>query len=138
MYFGLKQTDRKGGRKVKCNGDCENCVYDDCIASTKEILEMDSKDKGYYTGLGRYEELTTDQKYYVRNREKYIARANKYYADNKEKKKEYNRKYYQKHKEEMIARALSWQKENWFKEKERQREKARKKRETIKNGTKTV
>ena len=123
---------------MKCNGDCENCVYDDCIASTKEILEMDSKDKGYYTGLGRYEELTTDQKYYVRNREKYIARANKYYADNKEKKKEYNRKYYQKHKEEMIARALSWQKENWFKEKERQREKARKKRETIKNGTKTV
>jgi hypothetical protein len=134
----LKVLDKKGGRKVKCNGDCENCVYDDCIASTKEILEMDSKDKGHYTGLGNYDELSTDQKYYVRNREKYIARAKKYYADNKEKKKEYNRKYYQKHKEEMIARALSWQKENWFKEKERQREKARKKRETIKNGTKTV
>lgn len=123
---------------MKCNGDCENCVYDDCIASTKEILEMDSKDKGYYTGLGRYEELTTDQKYYVRNREKYIARANKYYADNKEKKKEYNRKYYQKHKEEFVARAIQWQKENVEVKREYDKERKRKVYEAKKNGTKTV
>lgn len=122
-----------------CNGDCLNCKFDDCIASQSECLKFSKEEKNdYYTDLGCMNELTKDQLKYLKNREKYIARAKKYYADNKEKKKEYNRKYYQKHKEEMIARALSWQKENWFKEKERQREKARKKRETIKNGTKTV
>jgi hypothetical protein len=129
----------KGGRKVKCNGDCENCVYDDCIASTKEILAMESYDKkGRYTGLGRYEELTTDQKYYVRNREKYIARAKKYYADNKEKRREYNRLYYQKHKKEFVARAIQWQKDNVEVKREYDKERKRKIYEAKKNGTKTV
>ena len=116
-----------------CNGDCLNCKFDDCIASQSDCLKFSKEEKNdYYTDLGFKDELTKDQLKYLKNREKYIAKAKKYYQEHKEERKKYSKKYYQLNKEKMIERAMQWQKENWFKEKERQREKTRRKYDEIK------
>ena len=117
---------------MKCDGNCLECKFDDCIATTKECLEMSRNEKDYYTSLGCADELTPNQVKYLKNREKYIERAKKYYAENKEKRKAYASQYYQNNKQKLIERAMQWQKENWFKEQERQREKTRRKYNEIK------
>lgn len=139
MYFGLKQTDKKGGRKVKCDGDCLNCKFDDCIASTKDILVMESQEKGYYTGLGTIDELSDEQKKYLKKRDRVLAKAKADYVANKEKYRKRNREQYLKRKEDRIARAIQWQKEHADQKREYDRERKRRKRNEIKeNNSKTV
>lgn len=43
--------------KAKCNYDCFNCAYDDCIASDKDIttverMEISHRDKRYFNDTG--------------------------------------------------------------------------------------
>ena len=139
MYFGLKQTDKKGGRKVKCDGDCLNCKFNDCIASTKDILVMESQEKGYYTGLGTIDELSDEQKKYLKKRDRVLAKAKADYAANKEKYRKRNREQYLKRKEDRIARAIQWQKEHADQKREYDRLRKRRKQNEIKeNNSKTV
>ena len=40
---------------AKCNRDCFNCIYDDCIietASSKERKEIKMRDESYFNTLG--------------------------------------------------------------------------------------
>ena len=90
--------------------------------------------------------------YYLKNKERCIERAKKWYQDNKEKWKEYYRKYYEEHKEELNERERKRYKENkerykeYYKKyywenaeriRERQREYARQNKEKIKEYNKT-
>lgn len=64
---------------MKCNRDCLNCIYDNCIDDY-------------------------DHEKYMKNRQKYIARAIQWQKDhperNREIKKKYYAKYIEKHREE--------------------------------------
>lgn len=100
---------------------------------------MESQEKGYYTGLGTIDELSDEQKKYLKKRDRVLAKAKADYAANKEKYRKRNREQYLKRKEDRIARAIQWQKEHADQKREYDRERKRRKRNEIKeNNSKTV
>lgn len=71
---------------MKCNYDCFNCVFDDCIRG---------KTSGKEAG----------KSYYQRNRERLLVYYRAYRAKNREKIAAYNRKYYAENRVKIIARS---------------------------------
>ena len=63
---------------MKCNRDCFNCIYDDCIADFKSD-------------------------YYQNNRERIIANTKKWKQEHPEQAKEQIKRYYREHREERLA-----------------------------------
>lgn len=107
----------------KCNGDCFNCVFDDCILEygesvPKEKKEPDSTRQSYYArhraeriayqiAYGRkkygYKPKVEKTKEEILERKRRTARE--YYKNNREKCIEYNREYYQKHREYYLQKS---------------------------------
>ena len=75
----------------KCNMDCLNCIYPDCI-----LTDADNSNYSYYgTHLEQCKEYR--RRYYQKHRDEINAKCKKYYADHKE---EYATKYRAKRAEE--------------------------------------
>ena len=101
----------------RCDLDCLNCKYPDCILNGKELkllYKEDSKLIDNYVemndGLGENRERF--KKYYQKNKEKIKERFKenkdklkeyykKYRQENKDKLKEYSKKYYREKKEKL-------------------------------------
>lgn len=73
--------------RMKCNMDCFNCIYPDCIIDEKDIQV----------------EKRTQSSYYELNREKCLARSNEYNRTHREQRREYDRKRYEKNRERLKA-----------------------------------
>ena len=39
------QEEERANEVFRCNGDCFNCVYDDCMASYRTIMEFERAEK---------------------------------------------------------------------------------------------
>lgn len=104
---------------MTCNGDCFNCIYDDCVCET-DARQRESRRL-------RYQNRTEEEK--TKSREYF----NKWRKANSEKLKEYHRKYYQENKERCDARTEAYRKAHSDKIKEyqkRYREKLKQRKET--------
>ena len=73
-----------------CNGDCFNCVYDDCIY-----------DEGIDPKKARKRE--TQRRYYEKHKEKMQAYKRQWYEENKEHCREQKREWYRKNREKKLA-----------------------------------
>lgn len=73
---------------VRCNRDCFNCVYDDCVAGEDRRGD-------------REKARIRARAYYWRHRETILARNRAYREANPD----YHKKYYQKHRERILAKA---------------------------------
>lgn len=75
-------------KKVRCGAksiqDCLNCNYPDCIASDKEIMEMEHK---------RQRRNSWRREYYERHKTEEISRTKRWNASHKEQIKKYNREW---------------------------------------------
>ena len=62
--------------KVKCNFDCFNCIYDDCIEdSTASPYNYDTRKKeGSYYSRHREERKAQSLQYYYKNKEKILQK----------------------------------------------------------------
>ena len=98
----------------KCDGDCFNCIFDDCILDYSEVLKpcynqskdaTDDKRKEY---LEQYR-----KKYYIskrdyfreyakRNKDKIKKYQKKYRLENADKVRKYQREYMAKYRERMV------------------------------------
>lgn len=98
-----------------CNRDCFNCPYEDCVVddvSTAECSAAENYDRKHGT------------RYWL-NRERYIANAKRWQAENKARVKENAAKYYQANR----ARKLAYQHEYWLKNKDMIMERRRAKKD---------
>lgn len=115
---------------MKCNFDCLNCIYPDCICEDEDLtleermlsdsldLEIKREERGFIIpelGMKKYIRNRLDKKEYeyLRNKKyedkrKYsLARKEyqkAYYQKNRIKKLEYQKAYYQKYKDEILAK----------------------------------
>lgn len=79
---------------MECNHDCFNCAFGDCVndeITETEAQEIESREKPK-------RKHGDSRSYYIRNREKILAKKKVYYQNNKEKIKAYKHKYYETHK----------------------------------------
>lgn len=111
----------------KCNMDCFNCQYSDCI---KEHLTIDEYALSKELDRDIVREITpTDVvrdrerklKWYHKNKESESVKRTKYREENREKLREINRQYYAEHKEEVNQRNLA----NYYTNHEENKKKAR-------------
>ena len=77
----------------KCDKDCFNCPYPDCIVDNDG---SESRDIDKILGL----------------RKKKLEYSKKYYRDHIEERREYGRAYYRKHKDSMYAYQKEWREKN--------------------------
>ena len=70
-----------------CNGDCFNCEFNDCVLSEKECGKLEPLDSK------TQKQKSARHEYYLKNKEKYIARAVEWRKKNKEKAYEIDKKY---------------------------------------------
>lgn len=72
---------------MKCNGDCFNCIFSDCIASDAEIMAMEHNET-----VAERERKTRQNEYYYRwcdaHREEYLKYHREYMQNWRAKKKE--------------------------------------------------
>lgn len=73
---------------AKCNGDCFNCPFPDCILSYGEAVSDPERRQAYH-------ETHLEQE---------RARDRRYYEEHKEERKAYGRAYHAAHKEEINAK----------------------------------
>lgn len=73
---------------MKCNMDCFNCIYPDCILDEKDIQV----------------EKRNSCTYYEMNRDKCLAKAKEYGRTHRDQKREYDKKRYAENREQMKAR----------------------------------
>lgn len=86
----------------KCNGDCFNCPYDDCILHDGDIDTDDTKELDKELDLLNLVDSDKKEKqmeYYQQNRDWLLAYYKQYYRENKEKYLEYAKRYRQRNKE---------------------------------------
>lgn len=99
----------------KCNHDCFQCAFDDCICDDKAWTNEKVEDENLLNHNAYMHRLWSrnnrdkvklhHRTYYIKNKEICNKKARKYYQEHKEelnqKRRENKRKYYQEHKEEM-------------------------------------
>lgn len=103
---------------MKCNYDCFNCKYSDCIANEATVAEM-KQQKEYEKELARKKELESEnidyrRRWELKNYERARENKRRWYEQNKERIKAKKKKYYEENKE----RLLEQQKQHKKKEKE--------------------
>jgi len=92
----------------KCNEDCFNCPYEDCILSDSDILkrekisdelERQARIMSYKPHKHKPKKDKKEYKhnYYQEHREELLDYQRIYYQNHKEKRRAYQRKYYQEH-----------------------------------------
>lgn len=87
---------------MTCNGDCFNCIYDDCIVSETQLLRLMRAEKG------------VSEKALMEKREKDRLRAKAYYQRNRESCKAKNNEWRKAHPEK-VAEYAQRQKEKRIK-----------------------
>lgn len=115
---------------MKCNHDCFNCIYPDCIEdglTAEEVKAANERDKQADVVLSddyrtRWAQLNPE-----RNR----ANKRRHYQNNKERYKKQHRAYYQAHKEELNRKRMELYYANREYELARQKERRRKKAEKV-------
>lgn len=83
----------------KCNGDCFNCIYPDCILDVSGGLSNAEKATEEYQEKRKLELKKYWMLYQEKNKERIKETKKAYYEKNKERLKEYSKKYYFDHKE---------------------------------------
>lgn len=101
------------GVDMKCNHDCFNCVYEDCIndvLTPEELHEANKRDAKFNIVFTEDCKKRWEQK----NKKKISERKHQWYLLNKERCKRNRQKYYSEHREEIISR----EKERYQRDKE--------------------
>lgn len=80
----------------KCNEDCFNCIYDDCILDENECIEP-IIDTGFESVFKQYHKLHQRYYYYL-HRDKILTKRRNFYNSNSEYFRLYARFYYKNHK----------------------------------------
>lgn len=113
---------------MKCNGDCFNCKFTDCIADNEDINELEKENPVVIVSekeIKREQKKSRMRNYYYSHATEISECRKDYYEKNKEEVKEKNkiryREYYQKNREKIIAK----RKEYYQKHKEEEKEKTR-------------
>lgn len=107
--------------KGKCNQDCLNCSFEDCILSENEAFELENK-KSTYKSEFKLDDLKSDnQIQYETYKDTYKA----YRDSHKEEAKVYQREYYQKNKEKIKKHNREKQRSRYLMNTENEREKSR-------------
>lgn len=89
---------------MKCDGDCFDCKYPDCMASEEEVLALDRAERkaaraerrqrrGSPPGDARERHNAARRKYYAGHRIEETERAERWNAAHREKVREYNREW---------------------------------------------
>lgn len=84
----------------KCNHDCFNCAFPDCIeekSTSSELAEIKTRD--FEDGSIKNPKNPYSTKWARQNKEKNREIALRYYYENHETEKEKRKKYYQEHRE---------------------------------------
>lgn len=92
----------------KCDGDCFNCKFDDCILDYDEV-PLDENLDDYILDPDEVRKREKSRRKYRENRDHIRALWDKYYYSHKEKIKEYKHKYYLKHKDRIIKQQVNYQ-----------------------------
>lgn len=88
---------------MKCNHDCLNCQYEDCI--------LDDDDEEFTAEELTYEDIVENE-LVPRSKKMARARSLKYAENHREQIREYGRKYYHEHREVMSENSVKWCREN--------------------------
>ena len=80
----------------KCNEDCFNCIYDDCILDENECIEP-IIDTGFESVFKQYHKLHQRYYYYL-HRDRILTKLRNFYNSNSEYFRLYARFYYKNHK----------------------------------------
>lgn len=87
-------TQKNTTKEKKCNNDCFNCIYDDCILTDADLQEKPKK---------KYKMSEKAKEHYKEYQKKYQREhARKYYLKYIDKVKERHKKYYEEHREKII------------------------------------
>ena len=79
---------------MRCNEDCEHCIYEDCISNQYEAL--DRAQKKYY--FKYKDKILAYQKEWREKNKSYVSKKGKEYrALHKEHRRQYMREYYRTH-----------------------------------------
>lgn len=105
----------------KCNGDCFNCEYDDCILEYDDV-PLDEELDEFILDKETYEERKRSREFYKNNKEWFREYHRNYYLKHKDKFKAYKHAYYIKNKE-WISKKNSIYKKRKYQEIKKQREK---------------
>ena len=107
----LKKTKRI---RVKCNSDCFNCIYDDCLRGQIIEVEIEQKPRKKFTSKAEcntvwkkrnIEKVRLYQRqYYHIHKEQRKEYFEKYKKEHPDKVKEYSRKYYQKNRKKILQK----------------------------------
>lgn len=116
---------------MKCDENCFECIYDDCIlgAAGRSNAKRDKKkSKEYYESHKEYFRQKNKEwwtahpekvkEHYEKHKEYYLQKRKEWYQANKEKAKTYSQEYYEKHKEYFRQKNKEWREANPEKAKE--------------------
>ena len=108
---------RNENAKSKCDGNCMNCVYSDCILTDLEARQMEidfstyeepAKKVSKWHEEHREQQLVYYREYYEKHKEKIkkSCRENRrtYYQKNKKRERQRAHEYYMKNREKVLAR----------------------------------
>jgi hypothetical protein len=96
---------------MKCNRDCFNCKYDDCIndqmeyGDYAELNEIEKDNREYKTPKKQREYF---KRYYAEKREHRLENGRRYYETHGEERREYSRRYSKENKERKAAYLREW------------------------------
>ena len=116
---------------MRCDFDCFNCKYDDCINDTLTISDIEISDQLDRDALNgslsdkRKRHRDSNLKYYYRNKDNINAKQAKYRAENREAYNARSAKHYDAHKEDYRARKMARYYENHEENKRKSRERQR-------------
>ena len=99
-------------QKMKCNHDCFNCVYDDCISDEMTLddyklarkieRENSVKPKSRY---GKERASEYNRKYYEDNLEECRLKVKKYHETHREEDRQRSKNYYENHRAGVLEKA---------------------------------
>ena len=103
----------------KCNGNCFNCPYDDCILDDEDFDTDDTEELDQKLDLlnmvdsdKKKKQREWARKYYQQNREWILACCKQYRRKNKERISKRRKQYYQKKKKYFLARQKQYYQKN--------------------------
>lgn len=84
---------------MKCNRDCFNCIFEDCIDTSVEISEFEKAEKERLQAKKKLEQREHKKEYMRRYYREHKASYNSQMAKWREAHPNYNKEYWQKQKE---------------------------------------
>lgn len=101
---------------MKCNHDCDNCIYSDCIDDEVTVADF-QRVREDEKRLARDQELQKDgldcrRRWELQNYERARENKRRWYEKNKERLKEKNRRYYKENKEKIKEKQREYRVKN--------------------------